>query len=147
VLNFRLPMSLKNLAVTIVALTTFANLFMNNAWADEGYPFDMKKKYPKAFAAFQKIVPAKFKKNAWVYSLSGTAGPMSATQCGGKKCLTGSVCQPHDCGGNQLAFVIAEDGSSATGLLRSTNLTQDKDVLFGKPNAAQLALLKKELGE
>ncbi len=145
-LNFRSPISGRN-ALALVTLMTIANTCLGSAWADEGYPFDMKKKYPKAFAAFQKIVPVKFKKEVWVSRLDGTAGPMSATQCGGKTCLTGSVCQPHDCGDNQLAFVIAEDGSTAVGLLRSANLTQGKDVILGKPDAAQLALLSKQLSQ
>ncbi|MCA9802461.1 MAG: hypothetical protein KC777_10875 [Cyanobacteria bacterium HKST-UBA02] len=134
------------LSVLLIALTVIANIFCS-ARAEEPYPFDMKKKYPKAFAAYQKMVPVKYHKVAWIYSLDATAGPMSTAQSGGKKCLTGSVCQPHDCGGNQFAFVVAVDGSSAVGLLRSDNLTKGKEEIFGKPDAAQLGLLKKQINQ
>lgn len=134
----------QRLAIVFVTLAAGTNLF-SPAVADEGYPFDMKKRYGKAFSAYQKIVPAKFKKTKWIYSFDGTAGPMDVVQSGGKKCLIGSVCQPHDCGDNQVAFLLAADGSSAVGLLRSRNLTQGKDILFGKPDAAQLTLLQQRL--
>lgn len=115
------------------------------AQASEEYPFDMKTRHPKALAAYKKIVPAKYKKMAWIASLNGTAGPMRWVKDSGKTCLTGSVCWPHNCGGNQVAFLIAEDGSLAVALLRSADLTDGKDVLFGKPTPEQLAILNHEL--
>lgn len=131
-------------AIALLLMAVGGNMFCA-ALADEGYPFDMKKKYAKAFAAYQKVVPPMYKKTTWVYSLDGTASPMDAVESGGKKWLIGSVCQPHDCGDNQIAFLIAADGSVAFGLLRSRNLTSGKDILFGKPDATQLALLKKQI--
>lgn len=113
----------------------------------EEYPFDLKTKHPKALAAYKKIVPAKYKKMAWIASLDGTAGPMSSVKDSGKKCLTGSVCWPHNCGGNQVAFLISEDGLVAVALLRSTDLTGGKDVLFGKPTQAQLGILNDQLDD
>ncbi|MGD9681889.1 MAG: Ivy family c-type lysozyme inhibitor [Candidatus Obscuribacterales bacterium] len=145
-LNFRSINNCRNLSIALVALGAIASIFCS-ARAEAPYPFDMKKKYPKAFAAYQKMVPAKYHKVAWIYSLDATAGPMSSFRSGGKKCLIGSVCQPHDCGGNQFAFVVAVNGSSAVGLLRSENLTKGKEVIFGKPDATQLGLLKKQINQ
>lgn len=115
--------------------------------AKDEYPFDLKAKHPKALAAYKKIVPAKYKKMAWIASLDGTAGPMNPVKDEGKKCLTGSVCWPHNCGGNQVAFLIAEDGAYAVALLRSTDLTGGKDVWFGKPTQAQIGILNDQLDD
>jgi len=143
-LNFRVYGYGSRLSLALVAVTIITSIFCSVRAADP-YPFEMKKKFPKAFAAYQKMVPDRYRKVKWIYSLEATAGPMATVQCGGKKCLTGSVCQPHDCGGNEFAYLVAVDGSNAVGLLRSANLTNGKDVLFGKPDTAQLELLKKQL--
>lgn len=135
-----------NISIALVAVIVIASIF-SSARAADLYPFEMKKKYPRAFAAYQKMVPARFHKVAWIYSLEATAGPMEIVQCGGKQCLAGWLCQPHNCGGNELAYLVAVDGTNAVGLLRSNNLTKGKDVLFGKPDTAQLELLKKQLNQ
>lgn len=130
--------------VVAVAVTNW--LIEAQASTDE-YPFDLKTRHPKALAAYKKIVPAKYRKMAWIASLDGTAGPMNPVKDAGKKCLAGSVCWPHNCGGNQVAFLVAEDGSVAVALLRSTDLTGGKDVWFGKPTQAQIGILNDQLDD
>jgi hypothetical protein len=86
----------------------------------QDYPFDLAKKSPAAFAAWRKAVPAPYRRIAWIAQLAGTAGPMTATMIDGKPAYSGSACKPHDCGDNVVAFLIARDGSSVSGMTRAT---------------------------
>ena len=52
------------------------------------------------------------------------------------------MCKPHDCGGNEVTFLIAKDGSAAYGLLRSVQLTRSQITPFGNPNPAARKLLE-----
>jgi len=111
----------------------------------EIYPVNVPTKYPKSYAAFKAIVPKAWRNAAWVYRLQGTAGPVRTIDYSGKKFVLGTVCKPHDCGGNQLTFLLALDGSVAYALANSFDLTQTKDVVVGKPDAEGLKILTKGL--
>lgn len=113
--------------------------------AGEVYPADVAKKYPKSFAAYQKIIPIGWRKAAWVYRLEGTAEPVRTIDYSGRKFVLGHVCKPHDCADNQLTFLVAVDGTSAFAQANSTDLTQAKDVVLGKPDAEAKKILVKGL--
>jgi hypothetical protein len=113
--------------------------------AGEVYPADVAKKYPKSFAAYQRIIPAAWRKSAWVYRLEGVAEPVRVIDYSGSKFVLGQVCKPHDCGANQLTFLVAVDGSAAYAQANSFDLTQAKDVVLGKPDAEAKKILAKGL--
>ena len=81
----------------------------------------------------------------WIYTLEGTSPPMSITKFKGKDFYYGSVCMPHNCGGNNVVFLIAKDASTAYGLLRSDDLTKGKEVEFGVHDNAAKTLMEKLL--
>lgn len=113
--------------------------------AGEVYPADVAKKYPKSFAAYQKIIPAAWRKSAWAYRLEGTAPPVRTIDYSGRRFVLGNVCKPHDCGANQLTFLVAVDGSAAYAQANSFDLTQGKDVLVGNPDAEAKKIMAKGL--
>lgn len=117
------------------------------AIAAENYPFEIKKANRKALRAYQNIVPAKYMAMPWIYTLEGTSPPMSIIKFKGKDCYYGSVCMPHNCGGNDVIFLIATDGSSAHGLLCSADLTKGKEEEFGVHDDAAKKLMEKQLSQ
>ncbi len=118
---------------------------IGSALAAESYPFEIKKANRAALRAYQKIVPATYMAMPWIYTLEGTSPPMSITKFKGKDFYYGSVCMPHNCGGNNVAFLIAKDASSAYGLLCSENLTKGKEVEFGAHDDAAKKLMEKQI--
>jgi hypothetical protein len=112
----------------------------------EEYSFDLKTKHPAALAGWMKIVPTTYRKTAWIDRLDGTTPPMDEVTMKGRPFFYGSVCQPHDCGGNNVAFLIAEDGSAAYGMLSSDNLGV-KERIFGAPDAEARQLLTAKLAQ
>jgi hypothetical protein len=113
--------------------------------AGEVYPADVAKKYPKSFAAYQKIIPITWRKAPWVYRLEGVAEPVRTIDFSGRKFVLGHVCKPHDCADNQLTFLVAVDGTVAFAKANSFDLTQAKDVVLGKPDAEAKKILAKGL--
>lgn len=113
--------------------------------AGEVYPADVAKKYPKSFAAYQKIIPITWRKAAWVYRLEGVAEPVRTIDFSGRKFVLGHVCKPHDCADNQLTFLVAVDGTVAFAKANCFDLTQAKDVVLGKPDAEAKKILAKGL--
>jgi hypothetical protein len=106
------------------------------------YPSGIAKSDPVAIRAWRAIVPPEFRKQGWIYSLQGTETPIQNTSLHGKPSLSGSLCIPHDCGGNFVAFLIANDGSEAYGELASETL-RVKQRYFGAPDAEARAALDK----
>ena len=88
----------------------------------EEYPFDVAKKYPARLRAWQTLVPSDFRREPWIFRLDGAAGPMDTVSVHGRVFLYGSVCKPHDCAGNFVAFLLAKDGGEAFGELSSDTL-------------------------
>ncbi len=135
----------KNCLATVVI---FANMLLTSLpgmAAGEVYPADVAKKYPKSFAAYQKIVPTAWRKSAWVYRLEGVAEPVRIIDYGGRKFVLGQVCKPHDCADNLLTFLVAVDGTTAFVQANSIDLTHAKDVIVGKPDAEARKILAKGL--
>jgi hypothetical protein len=102
-----------------------------------GYPADLKE-VPAAFRAWQTVVRPDLRNEYWIYSLKGVADPMTVTNIAGRSYYSGSVCKPHDCADNNLAFLAAADGSDAAGIVMTWSGCQRlQTVTFGKPNAEQ----------
>ena len=129
----------------VLGLMSILGVSTDSAIAAEDYPFQIKKANRAALRAYQKIVPATYMAMPWIYTLEGTSPPMSITKFKGKEFYYGSVCMPHNCGGNNLVFLIAKDASSAYGLLCSESLTKGKEVEFGIHDNAAKLLMEKQL--
>ncbi|WP_294534022.1 Ivy family c-type lysozyme inhibitor [uncultured Rhodoblastus sp.] len=112
----------------------------------QNYPYEIAKANPAAMAAWRRIVPADYRKQAWIAALEGTAGPLERVSMRGKVFLYGKTCIPHDCGGNFAAFLIAVDGAEASGLLASQTLGVGHRY-FGAPDAEARGLLERKIRE
>ncbi|MBS1956085.1 MAG: hypothetical protein JST89_18015 [Cyanobacteria bacterium SZAS-4] len=132
-------------AFAVLGLLSILNACSGSAVAAENYPFEIKKANRAALRTYQKIVPATYMAMPWIYTLEGTSPPMSITKFKGKDFYYGSVCMPHNCGGNTVIFLIAKDASSAYGLLCSDSLTKGKEVEFGAHDDAAKKLMEKQL--
>jgi hypothetical protein len=110
----------------------------------QSYPYEIARSNSLAFAAWRWIVPPEFHRQAWIASLAGTASPLNRLTVDQKTFYYGKVCIPHDCGGNFTAFLIATDGSQASGLLVSRTLGVGRRY-FGAPNREARALLERKI--
>ena len=128
------------IAAVLVALTGIS------AVRAQDYPFEIAKSDPAAMAAWRRVAPEDYRKQAWIASLDGTAGPLERVTMRGKVFLYGKTCIPHDCGGNFTAFLIAVDGSEASGLLASQTLGVGHR-FFGAPDAEARGLLERKIRE
>jgi Inhibitor of vertebrate lysozyme (Ivy) len=137
-------MAMKSRRAILACLT--AGMFCQTVAFAEDYAFDLKKKNPGALAAWMKIVPTSYRKSDSIDRLDGTTTPMDQVTMQGKVFYYGSVCQPHDCAGNNVAFLIAEDGSAAYGMLSSNNFGV-KARIFGAPDAEARQLLTEKLSQ
>ena len=113
---------------------------------EPAYPYDLARQNPAAFAAWRKAVPAPYRRVDWIARLAGTATPMTTTTIDGKPAYAGSVCKPHDCGGNFVAFLIAGDGSSVSGLTRLTT-TRPARLSWGAQSPERLRMLESLLAD
>ncbi len=109
------------------------------AWA-QSYPFEIARADPMAFAAWRWIVPAQFRNKPWIGSLDGAAGLMSHVTMRQKLFYYGKVCIAYNCRGNFVAFLIAADGSEASGLVDSRALGVG-NLYFGEPDGEARQLL------
>jgi hypothetical protein len=110
----------------------------------QSYPAEIARSNSLAFAAWRGIVPAEFSRAPWIASLAGTASPIERVTIDQKIFYYGKVCIPHDCGGNFAAFLIATDGSEASGLLVSRTLGVGHRY-FGAPNGDARRLLERKI--
>jgi Inhibitor of vertebrate lysozyme (Ivy) len=122
--------------------------------SNEDYIFEIEKKHPKVLSAWKWTVPKSFQKvtatykngstSPWIANLDGTSGPVDKMLLHNKQFVLGSMCWPHNCGGNHVAFLIAMDGSAAYGLLSSETL-KEPEQYFGRPSDEMTKLLKTEM--
>jgi Inhibitor of vertebrate lysozyme (Ivy) len=96
--------------------------------------------YPEALATLQRAIPERLKSVPWVYALKGNDGPLKDIDVRGRPSLYGSVCKPHDCADNRIAFVIAADGSRAVAII----LEDGKAIKIGGPSVEEISFLLKE---
>ena len=105
------------------------------------YIFDVPSKMPVAFAKWQAEVPMSLRQTDYIYKLDGTAGPPRAVVADGKPMIFGTICMPHNCGGNELSVLVATDQSEIVGMSISDDSTTP--VIIGDPTDAQTACLKR----
>ncbi len=125
----------------IHSLAFFVALASASAALAQTYPFDIRKTNSFAFGAWRRIVPGEYGALPWIASLDGVAGPLDRVTLRKKQFYYGKVCIPHDCGGNFVAFLIAVDGSEASGLLNSRALGVGHRI-FGAPQGDARRLLE-----
>jgi hypothetical protein len=115
-------------------------------WADKhNIPNDALK---QDAAAWDAVTPRKYARTSWVHDF---LGPSSATRImteNGRAFAVGSVCKPHDCGDNIVAFVLEPGGAHAAGAV----LLMDGDrklaeEYFGNPTPLEHQWLRAKLWE
>ena len=109
------------------------------------YGFDVPKQYPKAYSAYKALLPAEYRKISWMRMLNGTSGPLKDVEVDGAQAVLFWMCEPHNCGGNELAVLARKDGKRATALLQSTDYTSGKRIFLGKPSETETAILASAL--
>jgi len=122
----------------------FLALALTSVAVAQTYPFEIRKTNALAFGAWKRIVPGEYGALPWIAALDGVAGPLDRTTLREKQFYYGKVCIPHDCGGNFVAFLIAMDGSEASGLLASRTLGVGHRI-FGAPQGDARRLLEIKL--
>jgi hypothetical protein len=135
---------LSRLSFVLVALTLPTEAQSVFASGTENYIFTIVKKQPVILKRWSWIVPPRYANIPWIKYLDGTTGPVDRVSIAGRQFLLGSVCWPHNCGGNSVAFLIAADGSDAYGMLRSTALHSENEI-FGTPNETMRKMLAEYL--
>ena len=133
------------LATILPPLAIGCAIDCNAALAIETYYLvDIKAKNSRVIAKWQSTVPGSFSTNTWITLLDGLSPPVDSLVISYKKFYLGWVCWPHDCVGNRIVFLIAQDGSEAYGMLRSKALKAE-DVFFGAPSAENRERLRDHL--
>lgn len=97
----------------------------------DDYIFELRKKYPHLLRTWDTIVPDKYKRIDWIGNLNGTTGIVYVTYLSGQPFFIGYVCQPHNCGGNSVYFLIGVNSPEAYGMLDSSSL--NVGAYFGSP--------------
>lgn len=110
------------------------------------YIFDIVKQNPRILPKWELIVPSVYSNDEWIKQLNGTTIPTSRVVIGGKAFYLGSVCKPHDCGGNYVVFFITVDGSDVYGMLRSKFLNVN-DEYFGDPDQEGQRIMTKYIAD
>jgi hypothetical protein len=104
-----------------IALTTaaYATGNMVAVWADtmNNTPTIALEKDAAAGASWHEIVPLRFRRVGWIYDLSGNSSQTKIVAESGRVYALGSVCKPHDCNDNQVAFLIEPGGGNAVGVI------------------------------
>ena len=123
---------LKKNALKFLILLCLVSTPLGSAKAQD-YIFDLLGKTPKLLKTWQNIVPSEFKRQRWIYHLDGTTTPIDIVEYQGKQFYRGWICIRHNCGGNELTFLISKDGKTAYGLINSTKL-EINDRFLGDPD-------------
>ena len=131
-------------ALLLPGSATFAQ--SRHDWEAARHPEDVLARFPPPRLAWRAVVPSAYRHQAWVYNLAGTASAMRFVNSG-RPFVSGSVCEPHDCGDHALAYLIAIDGSRAVGamLLAKTASGERRELYFGAPTPQERSLLATEL--
>lgn len=109
-----------------------------------GYTFDIPRNYPSAYSLWRRQTASlSLEDRPWVRSLGGTAGPVRGVRVNGNEYLYGWVCEPHNCGGNEVALLLTRDQRRVVGLVRLTNENgETNDVEVGTPTAPEARCLR-----
>ena len=130
-----------------LAVCCWLAMIAGTAMAADWYGFDVPKQYPTAYKAYKAVIPPQYKKISWMQRLDGTSGPLKDVEVDGASSVLFWMCEPHNCGGNELAVLARKDGKRATALFQSADHTGGKRIYFGKPSDAETALLISALSQ
>jgi hypothetical protein len=134
-------------AITAVILVTSSLMSFlqssSHAQAPTGeYAFNIPNTNPEAFVAWRKILPQPLRSEPWIAKLEGTASPYTTITVNGTRHMYGAFCKSHECGMNRVAFLIAENGSRASGLYVKEIGSGEKELFFGNPTPEEIVLLR-----
>jgi len=134
--------------VTICLTLAMALAPLTRAAGEQEYPsIVLPTKYPAAFRSWQKLVPDNIRQFTWLSVFHGVESPMETLDKGSQPFFLGHVCKPHDCANNGVAFLIAEDGSEAYGLVRSAEASGGMDLFLGDPDEEVKKILLETFGD
>ena len=113
------------------------------AWTRPGAaPVDVLKAHPKTAAAWRGVVPARWRRTAWIADLDGTTQATRIVRLSGRDYAFGGSCKPHECGLSGATFLIALDDGRATGAVHIDDPKAAAPTVFlGAPTSAEQALL------
>ena len=109
-----------------------------------GHTFDVPKNYPAAYSLWRRHTTGlSLEGRPWVRSLRGTAAEVRSVRVDGSEYLYGWVCEPHNCGGNEVALLLTLDQGRVVGLVRLTNENREtNDLEVGAPTAPEARCLR-----
>jgi hypothetical protein len=119
------------------------------AWVgQQAIPSDALAKDAAARAAWHAATPRRYARTPWVYDFHGPSSPTRIMTENGRAFAVGSVCKPHDCGDNILAFVLAPGGAHAAGaILHRDDAGKTAESYFGNPTPLEREWLRAKLRE
>lgn len=96
---------------------------LSTASAEPAYLSDVAKRYPKVYALWGATLPRSLTVTPWMRRLDGVVSPVRAVMVDGQPWQFGTVCVPHDCGGNILGllFTTQQDRVKAVATLTGNN--------------------------
>lgn len=121
----------------------------SSAPADYGYPFDLPQKEPVLYAKWERAVQGlDTRRYPWLRGLDGVAAPIRAVSLGGRRYHSGSVCEPHNCGANNVTFLFPADESRIVGRFKITDDVTFREAIssVGQPSPAEQACLERLAG-
>jgi hypothetical protein len=109
-----------------------------------GYTYDVPKNYPAAYSLWRRQTASlSLEGRPWVRSLGGVAAEVRSVRVDGSEYLYGWVCEPHNCGGNEVALLLTRDQGRVVGLVRLTNENgETSDLEVGTPSASEAHCLR-----
>ncbi len=107
------------------------------------YPWDLRKKMPIHYRAYQKILPTRLKRTAWLGLFDGTGMPVERVTIDNKVYFAGGICKPHECADNYLTFLVEVDGSRAVAMVKAME-TGGQIVELGNPTPVERQFMAKE---
>ena len=147
--------TMKTLPALLLALALSATAFaapVTNAKGEEVFLFDWHKQQP----AFRKLWREQIGKHApkapmhnWVRQMAGPMPPLERVNIGGKTYYYTTMCQPHNCGGNNMYILTDKQHIAAYHVVYKNDDSfsadnPDQIYIYGKPTEAELNFLKSE---
>jgi hypothetical protein len=107
------------------------------------YPWDLRRKLPGAYRAYLRVLPPPLRRLGWADRFDGTGSPVEPVELAGKQYLYSTICKPHDCADNFIAFLVEVDGSRAV-ILAKARETQGEIIELGHPSPAEREYLQRQ---
>lgn len=130
--------------ITLIFVFFLVPLASKSAFTNLEYIWALRKNYPALIPTWHTILPNQYRNSDidhnWIYNLDGTNSSVKITAINGENFFIGSVCKPHDCGGNNLVFLISINSPKAYGMIIS-NFFQAGE-FFGTDSQNARSLLK-----